>query len=162
MNKKQINMKTEEQTKIALELVSTIMDGTITEDSLGTALKAMQINMAAALVVNQNKAVAMVEGMHSHYQKLQKRFDELIINEISTMTDAESVFEWIEKIHNMQLRTLEVQRKIVQGKELFNTTVLTPEEKLVSQLFSSLTTKAKKEEFLSLVKKSMEDNSFED
>lgn len=171
MKDKQNPMSTENKTEVATSeeittsVVRSIMDGSISEETLGTALKSLQIQMAATLISSQGKAIALVDGVSIYADKLKAKFDEVFAGEIDRMTGADELMGWLERINNMQLKTLEVQRKIIQGKELFSTTVMSAEEKMLSRLLASFSSKEEKSKFMEIVKSHMdknEENSFDE
>lgn len=139
-------------------LVAQVLQGTLDESSMGTVLKTLQISMAASLISNQNKASKVMEAATSRIEKLLTQFDKKLDTEMEFL-ELEDQWKWIAKMHNMQITVLDLQRKIIQGKPLFSTEVLSEEEKMVVKLLGSFKSLEEKKQFISVVKDTLEKNS---
>lgn len=155
-------LKDKNAQEVVTTMVASILDGTVTEETLGLALKSLQINMAASLVMGQGKASEVANRLQKQTEKLLDRFDTLFDAEISKITEAEVALDMIERVHRIQLNTLEVQRKIVQGKDLFTTNIMSAEEKMINQLLNSFTSREDKLKFMDIVKEQLSKNSVND
>lgn len=142
----------------ASALVEQVLKGTIDESQMGTVLKALQISMATSLLETQQKATELLIKATSKAAILMEKFEEKFEAEVNanTIEDADTMWTWIDRFHRMQINVAELQRKIVQGKSLFNTEVMSEDERMVIQLLSSFKTKEDKKKFLDVVKETLE------
>jgi len=138
-------------------LVNSVLKGTVDESTLGTFLKTLQVSMGANLLRNQETLVSAVESLNSQIEKLLSRYTQLMEFEVDNLT-SEGAWEKIESIMGLQIKVVDLQRKIVQGKPLFNSDVLSDEERMVVKLLNSFSSIDEKKKFLKVVKDTLEKN----
>lgn len=133
-------------------LAKSIQNGTATKEQLGSALQAMQIGMSTSLIEELGEA----SKPFLRLRDLQERLATIINNKLEALLQADSIdlstaVQHLQSLQEMQYKVLDLKRKIVQGRELIPTSLLSEEERAVVKLFQSFSTKSEKEEFMKLV-----------
>ena len=74
----------------------------------------------------------------------------------------EKALEHLIEISDMQVKILELERKIIQGRDLMPSGLLSDDEKLVMKLLKSFSTKSEKQKFLALVQQQLTESNGEE
>lgn len=135
-------------------LVKRINEGIATEQESGFVLKQLQISIATGLLNDLSEMLANLDTLKDLNQRLTQRFEDLIVTEVDMM-DIDTVMKLMKELHNMKMEGLEFQRKLIQGKSIYDFQTLSEEEKLVVQLMNSFSSLEEKQEFLQIVKEKM-------
>ena len=69
--------------------------------------------------------------------------------------DVDTVTNLLKETSDMQMDNLDFQRKLIQGKSIFDFNTLSDEEKQVVQLMNSFTSLEEKQKFLQLVQEQL-------
>ena len=117
----------------------------------------VQTVLAVDLVKGSRSLISSIDPLMEMYQKVFSKFQENLYEEVESM-GPEDCLKYLDALHSAALRIVDLQRKIVQGKELFSTAdLLTEEEKSMVRLVQSLETKEDKEMFITTLKRVLED-----
>lgn len=140
-------------TKELQAMVSSIMDGNATVEELGVAVKALQTKMSVALISGVDSVLKSLQDSTQVLDFVVSKFNEKIKVDVETdLLETKELLEIIERVQNQQLKVLDLQRKIVQGKELIPQPSLSDEEKQVITLLNSFSSQEDKIKFLNVVK----------
>lgn len=155
--------KVENESQLALSLSQKLMDGTATEEEKGTALKLLQTSLSVTMATGVSSLYNQINSLNGTMERLFTRMEAALQDQIELMS-AEDCYDFIQKIQSKQIQVLDLYRKIVQGKELFATSALTEEEKMVIKLMKSFKSVDEKNKFFSLVSDLLEPKveTFED
>lgn len=155
-----------EKSKELQAMVSSIMDGNATVEELGVAVKALQTKMSVALISGVDSVLKSLQESTKVLDSVVSKFNEKIKIDVETdLLETKDLLEIIERMQNQQLKVLDLQRKIVQGKELIPQPSLSDEEKQVITLLKSFSSQEDKVKFLNVVKDTLKkdnDNSFDE
>lgn len=155
-----------EKSKELQAMVSSIMDGNATVEELGVAVKALQTKMSVALISGVDSVLKSLQESTKVLDSAVSKFNEKIKIDVETdLLETKDLLEIIERMQNQQLKVLDLQRKIVQGKELIPQPSLSDEEKQVITLLKSFSSQEDKVKFLNVVKDTLKkdnDNSFDE
>lgn len=153
-----------ENTKEIAELAQLIASGQATASDLGTACKSLQVGMAVTLINGLQRVNSGISVAASLQDKLITKFNEVLEANISqgVLDDPDELLSYIERLNNIQCRTLDLQRKIAQGKELIPETNLSDDEKMIVKLFKSFKSKDEKEKFIKVVNDTLKENTSSD
>lgn len=155
-----------EKSKELQAMVSSIMDGNATVEELGVAVKALQTKMSVALISGVDSVLKSLNESTKVLDTAVSKFNEKIKIDVETdLLETKELLEIIERMQNQQLKVLDLQRKIVQGKELIPQPSLSDEEKQVITLLKSFSSQEDKVKFLNVVKDTLKkdnDNSFDE
>lgn len=132
-------------------VVDIVTDGVATEEQLGIVLKQMQISISTKLLAQLKQQESLMSNVSSMLQRLYDRLDMIISTDLEMM-NVETVMDLIEKLTRLSNNYLELQRRIVQGKELFSSDTLSDDEKRVIKLMNSFSSQEDKKKFMSVVK----------
>lgn len=152
------------ETNKSAELARQIELGQASIEEKGVALKALQASMAVSLYGGLNRALESTMKSTACLDELVNKFKDKLEYEIEGMSPKD-ILEMIDRVQSSQLRILDLQRKIVQGKELIPQPSLSEEESHVIKLMNSFTSVESKKKFLSVVKDFLdkeENNSFDE
>lgn len=137
-------------------VVDFVTDGVATEEQLGVVLKQMQISISTKLLAQLKQQEALMVNVSSMLQRLYDRLDMIISTDLEMM-NVETVMDLIEKLTRLSNNYLELQRRIVQGKELFSNDTLSDDEKRVIKLMNSFSSQDDKKKFMAVVKERLGD-----
>lgn len=142
---------TTEMTESVDCLVKRINEGIATEQESGVALKQLQISLSTGLLKDLQLLMANLGTFTDLRQRLVQRLEDIVLTEVDLM-DVDTVMKLLKDLHSMQLDGLEFQRKLIQGKSIYDFNTLSDEEKMVVQLMSSFSSLDEKQTFLDLVR----------
>ena len=147
-------MSKEEPQEIAIvssdELVKRLNAGVLEESERGTLLKMLQISLASSLIGNTHKVDENVVQMNSLLEKVNRRYVELVYSSLESY-NLEELTDILNSLVDRQLKVADLQRKVLQGKELISGEVLSDDERKILKVMSSFTSKEEKRAFLNAV-----------
>jgi len=132
-------------------MVVKVLEGQSTTEQVGIFNRLLNTALAQDLVQGQQALIRTLSGFEEVSQKLQNAIDQKLQVEVETM-ELKELFEYYEKIQSYALRVLDLQRKIVQGKDLFPSDILSEEEKAFLSILKSFRTDAEKTDFVNKIK----------
>ncbi len=118
-----------EMEKQTQALAQNLIKGTITQEEKGVATKMLQTLLASTLV----NGISNIQGLSGILSgvtgQIALEFQERLIEEMEAGMSAETAWDFLEKMLNKQIQILDLQRKVVQGKELFPEANMNDEDK---------------------------------
>ena len=133
----------------ALEVSKKVLEGTATEAERGMVLRNIQTGLAGNLVAGLSDAMATINSFNAHLDRCINQLTLRLESDVQIM-DATQLIDIITKIQTRQLATLDLYRKVVQGKDLFPVETLSDEEKKVLKLIKSFRSKEEKDKFFQI------------
>ena len=145
-------------------LVDLILSGQASEQEKGMLLRNIQVAMSANLVGQLNQMHSVVAQASELYKDLDSAYltkvrellesDALVKDEIRAERDS---------LEKRMMAVLNMERQIIQGKNLFPQDSLSEDEQKVLRLLASVKTPDEKQKFFKAIDKFFQDsNSFED
>lgn len=145
-------------------LVALILSGQASEQEKGMLLRNIQVAMSANLVGQLNQMHSIVAQAMELYKDLDSAYltkvrellesDALVKDEIRAERDS---------LEKRMMSVLNMERQIIQGKNLFPQDSLSEDEQKVLRLLASVKTPDEKQKFFKAIDKFFQDsNSFED
>lgn len=145
-------------------LVALILSGQASEQEKGMLLRNIQVAMSANLVGQLNQMHSVVAQAMELYKDLDSAYltkvrellesDALVKDEIRAERDS---------LEKRMMAVLNMERQIIQGKNLFPQDSLSEDEQKVLRLLASVKTPDEKQKFFKAIDKFFQDsNSFED
>ncbi len=134
------------------ELVQAVEQGIMTAQNIEAAQRYLQITLASRLISGIDALDTNISKMKEMQEKIISRLQDKI-EEIDLVEDVDTLITWATKVNNMMINSVEVQRKVAQGKELLSSyPTLSDEEKEVVKMMKALDTDDKKRLFLKTLK----------
>lgn len=150
-------MDKEKNSKVE-ELAGLILTGQSTVSELGTACKSMQTGMAVSMLAGLNEITKAISKSTHLLDIVNSKIQTKIAAELEAdLIETDDLISISERLVRTQISLIDLQRKIVQGKELIPETTLSDEEKVVVRLFKSFKTREEKEKFIGIVNAAMKD-----
>lgn len=144
------------------ELLSAVKSGVMNAQNLEEAQRYIQIGLASNLVGGLNLLAKNVKAVSDIQQKLTNKLIEKLEVDIESM-EKDEIIESLESINKIVINSLEVQRKVAQGKSLLSEyPSLNEEEKNVVKLLKNLETPEDKKLFLDTLKSVLNKKSVQD
>ena len=144
------------------ELFLAVKSGVMNSQNLEEAQRYIQIGLASNLVSGIDLLAKNVKSISDVQQKLVKKLIEKLEVNIESM-EQEDLIESLDAINKMIINSLEVQRKVAQGKSLLSEyPSLNEEEKNVVKLLKNLETPEDKRLFLDTLKNVLNKKSVQD
>lgn len=131
-------------------LVTAVMNGVATEKQQGVLLKALQINVSASLCANLSGLGAMAGAYANLVGQMQELYIEKTKESLVDMDRAE-LFEEINQLSDFTIKVLDLQRKVVQGKNLFPEELLSETDKRVLAILKGITNDEDREKAISIL-----------
>ena len=135
-------------------LAKRVSEGIATEQEIGVVLKQLQISLATSMLQELQEYNKSLDALKEIRMRLIDRLETIIITDIDLM-DVDTVTNLLKETSNMQMDNLDFQRKLIQGKSIFDFSTLSDEEKQVVQLMNSFTSLEEKQKFLQLVQEKL-------
>lgn len=135
-------------------LAKRVSEGIATEQEIGVALKQLQISLATSMLQELQDYNKSLDALKEIRMRLIDRLETIIITDIDLM-DVDTVTNLLKETSDMQMNNLDFQRKLIQGKSIFDFSTLSDEEKQVVQLMNSFTSLEEKQKFLQLVQEKL-------
>lgn len=144
------------------ELFSAVKSGVMNAQNLEEAQRYIQIGLASNLVGGLDLLAKNVKAVSDIQQKLTNKLIEKLEVDIESM-EKDEIIESLESINKIVINSLEVQRKVAQGKSLLSEyPSLNEEEKNVVKLLKNLETPEDKKLFLDTLKSVLNKKSVQD
>lgn len=144
------------------ELLSAVKSGVMNAQNLEEAQRYIQIGLASNLVGGLDLLAKNVKAVSDIQQKLTNKLIEKLEVDIESM-EKDKIIESLESINKIVINSLEVQRKVAQGKSLLSEyPSLNEEEKNVVKLLKNLETPEDKKLFLDTLKSVLNKKSVQD
>lgn len=144
------------------ELFLAVKSGVMNSQNLEEAQRYIQIGLASNLVSGIDLLAKNVKSISAVQQKLVNKLIEKLEVNIESM-EQEDLIESLDAINKMIINSLEVQRKVAQGKSLLSEyPSLNEEEKNVVKLLKNLETPEDKRLFLDTLKNVLNKKSVQD
>lgn len=144
------------------ELLSAVKSGVMNAQNLEEAQRYIQIGLASNLVGGLDLLAKNVKAVSDIQQKLTNKLIEKLEVDIESM-EKDEIIESLESINKIVINSLEVQRKVAQGKSLLSEyPSLNEEEKNVVKLLKNLETPEDKKLFLDTLKNVLNKKSVQD
>lgn len=144
------------------ELLSAVKSGVMNAQNLEEAQRYIQIGLASNLVGGLDLLAKNVKAVSDIQQKLTNKLIEKLEVDIESM-EKDEIIEYLESINKIVINSLEVQRKVAQGKSLLSEyPSLNEEEKNVVKLLKNLETPEDKKLFLDTLKSVLNKKSVQD
>ena len=135
-------------------LAKRVSEGIATEQEIGVVLKQLQISLATSMLQELQEYNKSLDALKEIRMRLIDRLETIIITDIDLM-DVDTVTNLLKETSDMQMDNLDFQRKLIQGKSIFDFNTLSDEEKQVVQLMNSFTSLEEKQKFLQLVQEQL-------
>lgn len=135
-------------------LAKRVSEGIATEQEIGVVLKQLQISLATSMLQELQEYNKSLDALKEIRMRLIDRLETIIITDIDLM-DIDTVTNLLKETSNIQMDNLDFQRKLIQGKSIFDFNTLSDEEKQVVQLMNSFASLEEKQKFLQLVKEKL-------
>lgn len=135
-------------------LAKRVSEGIATEQEMGVVLKQLQISLATSMLQELQHYNKSLDALKEIRMRLIDRLETIIITDIDLM-DVDTVTNLLKETSDMQMDNLDFQRKLIQGKSIFDFSTLSDEEKQVVQLMNSFTSLEEKQKFLQLVQEKL-------
>lgn len=135
-------------------LAKRVSEGIATEQEIGVVLKQLQISLATSMLQELQEYNKSLDALKEIRMRLIDRLETIIITDIDLM-DVDTVTNLLKETSNMQMDNLDFQRKLIQGKSIFDFNTLSDEEKQVVQLMNSFASLEEKQKFLQLVQEQL-------
>lgn len=132
-------------------LVAVVMQGLSTSEQVGILNKTIQTSLAHELCVGQSLLIERLNSFNEFFDSIQKKLLVLLQSEEENM-DLDTAMKLMEKLFNMRMSLLDLQRKIVQGKDLFPADIYSEEERAFVSILKSFNTLEEKRAFIEQVK----------
>lgn len=134
-------------------LITALQQGNDVMDQLVKGANTIQIAMANTLIGSQHSLMNAASKLANLEELIIKKLVDEAEVDIQTLTDVESKLNYLKSIHSLVYSSVDMQRKIVQGKQLLTgLPTMTDEERGFLQLMRSLKSDAQKQNLMSLVK----------
>ena len=144
------------------ELFLAVKSGVMNSQNLEEAQRYIQIGLASNLVSGIDLLAKNVKSISDVQQKLVNKLIEKLEVNIESM-EQEDLLEALDSINKIIINSLEVQRKVAQGKSLLSEyPSLNEEEKNVVKLLKNLETPEDKRLFLDTLKNVLNKKSAQD
>lgn len=144
------------------ELLSAVKSGVMNAQNLEEAQRYIQIGLASNLVGGLDLLAKNVKAVSDIQQKLTNKLIEKLEVDIESM-EKDEIIESLESINKIVINSLEVQRKVAQGKSLLSEyPSLNEEEKNVVKLLKNLEAPEDKKLFLDTLKSVLNKKSVQD
>ena len=135
-------------------LAKRVSEGIATEQEIGVVLKQLQISLATSMLQELQEYNKSLDALKEIRMRLIDRLETIIITDIDLM-DVDTVTNLLKETSDMQMDNLDFQRKLIQGKSIFDFNTLSDEEKQVVQLMNSFSSLEEKQKFLQLVQEQL-------
>lgn len=135
-------------------LAKRVSEGIATEQEIGVVLKQLQISLATSMLQELQEYNKSLDALKEIRMRLIDRLETIIITDIDLM-DVDTVTNLLKETSDMQMDNLDFQRKLIQGKSIFDFNTLSDEEKQVVQLMNSFSSLEEKQKFLQLVQEKL-------
>ena len=133
-------------------LLVAVKEGVLNAQNIEEAQRYLQINLAANLIGGVHLLSGTVNQISDLHKKLVEKLIEKYEVDLESM-ESEELLEALEVTQKMIINSVEVQRKVAQGKALLaEYPALSEEEKEVVKLLKNLETPADKKLFLDTLK----------
>lgn len=144
------------------ELLLAVKSGMMNAQNLEEAQRYIQIGLASNLAGGLDLLAKNVKAVLDIQQKLTNKLIEKLEVDIESM-EKDEIIEYLESINKIVINSLEVQRKVAQGKSLLSEyPSLNEEEKNVVKLLKNLETPEDKKLFLDTLKSVLNKKSVQD
>lgn len=140
-------------------LVRAMQTGLATVDQIQEASRLVSISLAGQLLMGTGALMETVKPIAALHNKLVARYQEVLEQDMEIMT-REDLENAIGVLSKNLINSLEVQRKIVQGKEILsNYPALTEEEKSMVKMMQSFKTADEKKIFIETLRSAISTNN---
>lgn len=144
------------------EIAELISAGIATEEQQGVALKALKVGMAYTLTTGMGTILKDLNALSELSNRAINKINERLNLEIeSDSISRKELMQFVDTIQQRQIQIMDLHRKIIQGKTLFEEDILSEEEKMVVRLFKSFKTSEEKRKFLELCEKQLNESKDE-
>ena len=135
--------------EVALELAEQIISGQSVEADKGLVLKTLQIGMSAGLVSGVQKLHEVVAKSMDLYARLDSAYVAQLEEKLQegVLTPSE-IYEERKDLERRITALLNLERQIVQGKNLFPEDTISEDDRKVLRLLSSVKTPVEREKFM--------------
>lgn len=134
---------------------SLISQGVADEQSKGMAMRNIKNGMALKLSVGLDSMLRQLTAQGELLSRAIEKHNEMLMASIEADTcSIDDLREFIDSTQAKQVQILELYRRTIQGKDLFDSQSLSDDEKMVLKLFKSFRSKEEKEKFLTLCRES--------
>lgn len=140
----------ENQNQDVNTLVEQVVEGTATESEVGVALKSLRNQMSVNLIKSLSQSYESISAFNEVLQDAIVKFSDHY-TESAEVLEMETLLKYIDVITSKQIALAELIRKTVQGRELFDSTTMSDDERKVLRLFKSFKSAEDKARFLHLV-----------
>lgn len=135
-------------------LAKRVSEGIATEQEIGVVLKQLQISLATSMLQELQEYNKSLDALKDIRMRLIDRLETIIITDIDLM-DVDTVTNLLKETSKIQMENLDFQRRLIQGKSIFDFNTLSDEEKQVVQLMNSFASLEEKQQFLQLVQEKL-------
>ena len=157
-----VDVLTQDSAGEIVDLKSLIAVGTKTEEQQGLALRAVQMGMAANFCSEISSLHRGLSRAQSVLSKLRDKYFSDVEEVMDTLSPSE-VASYMSTIQNQVMGVLELERKVIQGRELFPTDSLSDMDRKILRLVSSLRAPEDRAKFMKLIEDNFGDpTKFED
>lgn len=157
-----VDVLTQESAGEIVDLKSLIAVGTKTEEQQGLALRAVQMGMAANFCSEVSSLHRGLSRAQSVLSKLRDKYFSDVEEVMDTLSPSE-VASYMSTIQSQVMSVLELERKVIQGRELFPTDSLSDMDRKILRLVSSLRAPEDRAKFMKLIEDNFGDpTKFED
>lgn len=133
-------------------VITSIIDGQANQEEMQKASRFIQINLASQLLSGTKQLIESLNPLYDLQQKVIDKLVEKITTEIDEMS-VEDLTALVDTIQKRALATMELQRKIAQGRDLLSCLpALSDEEKGFLAIIKTLKNDDEKRAFVEALK----------
>lgn len=134
-------------------LTNAVEAGIQTQEQAVSLNRLVRSVLAIDLLKGSRELSSTIDPLMRMYERAKARFEEVFEEEVDSYGTKEAL-ELMDAFSSVIMRIVDLQRKIVQGKELFSSQdLMTEEERAVSRLMQSIQTPEEKKVFIETMKK---------
>lgn len=134
-------------------LTNAVEAGIQTQEQAVSLNRLVRSVLAIDLLKGARELSSTIDPLMRMYERAKARFEEVFEEEVDSYGTKEAL-ELMDAFSSVIMRIVDLQRKIVQGKELFSSQdLMTEEERAVSRLMQSIQTPEEKKVFIETMKK---------
>lgn len=134
-------------------LAKMITDGDADIQERGSALRMMKTGMAVKLTAGLDSMLNQLTEQSKLLNTCIGKYNEMIMSAIEADTvSIEELRDFIDSTQSKQVQILELYRRVLQGKDLFDSQTFSDDEKMVLKIFKSFKSKEDREKFVNIIR----------
>ena len=139
------------------KLASSLAGGYADSNSIGLALKQIQVTMGVKLLKNLERQTTIVDKLNDLLDLMVDNFHDKVEALMATDTiPTEELYSYISDLQSKSIKVIELQRKIAQNPvKLFSDDLFTSDERKILKLLNSFKSPADKARFMEIVRNAL-------